>query len=126
MSDVTTGEAVRFGRIAVTIPVTDMQVALDFYTRVMGMRVEFQNGNPVGFAILKRDAGEVHLTLDRGHKARVSGTCHLLIDDATAFYQHCLENNVRIVKGLRDQEYGLRDFVIADPDGNRIDIGQPI
>jgi hypothetical protein len=30
------------------------------------------------------------------------------------------------IKGLRDQPYGLRDFIIADPDGNRIDVGQPI
>ena len=29
-----------------------------------------------------------------------------------------------IVKGLRDAGYGLRGFVMADPDGNRIDVGQ--
>jgi hypothetical protein len=29
-----------------------------------------------------------------------------------------------IVKGLRDAPYGLRDFVFADPDGNRIDVGE--
>ncbi|MGD0607317.1 MAG: hypothetical protein ABSA53_27510 [Streptosporangiaceae bacterium] len=25
---------------------------------------------------------------------------------------------------LRDADYGLRGFVFADPDGNRIDVGQ--
>jgi hypothetical protein len=35
-------------------------------------------------------------------------------------------NQVRIVKGLRDADYGLRGFVFADPDGNRIDVGQKL
>ena len=33
-------------------------------------------------------------------------------------------SDLRIVKGLRDADYGLRGFVMADPDGNRIDVGQ--
>lgn len=33
---------------------------------------------------------------------------------------------VRIVKALRNKDFGLRAFVLADPDGNRIDIGQPL
>jgi hypothetical protein len=33
---------------------------------------------------------------------------------------------VRIIKDIRDADYGLRTFVLADPDGNRIDIGQPL
>jgi catechol 2,3-dioxygenase-like lactoylglutathione lyase family enzyme len=125
--DATTDEGrIEFGRIAATIPVTDMTRALDFYTRVMGMTKTFENGNPVGFAILKRDKGELFLSLDRHHKATTTGVCHLLISDARAFHDHCVKAGVRIIKGLRDQPYGLRDFIIADPDGNRIDIGQPI
>jgi len=125
--DAATNEGrIEFGRIAAAIPVTDMTRALDFYTRVMGMTETFQNGNPVGFAILKRDKGELHLSLDRNHKATTTNVCHLLISNARAFHDHCVNAGVRIVKGLRDQTYGLRAFVIADPDGNRIDIGQPI
>jgi catechol 2,3-dioxygenase-like lactoylglutathione lyase family enzyme len=32
---------------------------------------------------------------------------------------------VRIIKSLRDKDYGQRAFVFADPDGNRIDVGEP-
>ena len=35
-------------------------------------------------------------------------------------------NGVRIIKGLRDADHGLRGFVFADPDGNRIDVGQQL
>jgi catechol 2,3-dioxygenase-like lactoylglutathione lyase family enzyme len=46
------------------------------------------------------------------------------VDDAVALHEHLVANGVRIVKGLRDADYGLRGFVFADPDGNRIDVGQ--
>ena len=44
--------------------------------------------------------------------------------DARALYDRLVAHGVRIVKGLRDAPYGLRDFVFADPDGNRIDVGE--
>ncbi|MGH8919312.1 MAG: hypothetical protein ACRD0H_13465 [Actinomycetes bacterium] len=39
------------------------------------------------------------------------------------FYCGGVERGVRIVKALRDADFGLRTFVFADPDGNRIDVG---
>jgi catechol 2,3-dioxygenase-like lactoylglutathione lyase family enzyme len=117
---------IAFGRIAAAIPVSDISEALDFYRGILGMSVTFTNGDPVGFAILKRDAAELHLTLVRGHKGGSHNAAHLLVDDATSLFDHLTSHDVRIVKGLRDAEYGLRGFVFADPDGNRIDVGQRI
>jgi catechol 2,3-dioxygenase-like lactoylglutathione lyase family enzyme len=82
------------------------------------------DGDPVGFVILRRDAAELHLTLVRGHRAGRHNVAHLMVADATALYQHLVSNGVQIIKGLRDADYGLRGFVLADPDGNRIDVGQ--
>ncbi len=117
---------VRFGRIAATLPVTDMDRARDFYTSVLGFTKVFENGNPVGFMILKRDAGELHLTLQRNHKATDFNVAHLMVDDVDALHARCKQNGARIIKGLKDQDYGLRAFVFEDPDGNRIDVGQAI
>ncbi len=117
---------VTFGRIAATIPVTDMPRALAFYTEILGMTKTFENGNPVGFAILHRDEGELHLTLAKQHRASDRNVAHLLVDDATRLHDHLVASGARIVKGLRDADYQLRTFVFADPDGNRIDVGQRI
>jgi catechol 2,3-dioxygenase-like lactoylglutathione lyase family enzyme len=48
------------------------------------------------------------------------------VADAVGLHDHLAANGVRIVKGLRDADYGLRGFVFADPDGNRIDVGQQL
>ena len=117
---------ITFGRIAGNIAVRDLPRALAFYVGVMGMHVTFQNGDPVGFAILERDAAELHLTVARDHRASIRNVAHLLVTDATELHDHLIGHGVRIVKGLRDADYGLRGFVFADPDGNRIDVGQQL
>jgi catechol 2,3-dioxygenase-like lactoylglutathione lyase family enzyme len=48
------------------------------------------------------------------------------VDDANAFHTHVQGHGVRIVKGIRDADYGMRTFVMTDPDGNRIDVGEEL
>lgn len=117
---------VRFGRIAAMLPVKDMRRAHDFYTGVLGFSKTFENGSPVGFMILKRDQGELHLTLQPGHQAAKFNVAHLMVDDVDALFAVCQQHGLRIVKSLQDKDYGLRAFVFEDPDGNRIDVGQVI
>ncbi len=116
----------RFGRLAATLPVRDMARAEDCYVRVLGFAKVFENGDPVGFMILKRDAAELHLTLQPAHKPPPFNAAHLLVEDAEALHARCQAFGLRIVKGLRDQDYGLRAFVFEDSEGNRIDVGQQI
>ena len=47
------------------------------------MEKTFENGNPVGFVILERDAAELHLTLSKTHRATDRNLAHLLVSDAT-------------------------------------------
>lgn len=82
----------------------------------------FENGNPVGFMILKRDQGELHLTLQPVTKLRIS----MLPTELPPFRPDSRhkQKGARIIKSLQDEDYGLRAFVVEDPDGNRIDVGQ--
>jgi catechol 2,3-dioxygenase-like lactoylglutathione lyase family enzyme len=49
-----------------------------------------------------------------------------MVEDASALHAHLERHEVRIVKTLRDADFGLRCFVFADPDGNRFDVGQDL
>ena len=103
-----------------------MESALHFYTHVLGFTKTFQNGTPTGFAILKRDAAELHLTLVKDHTPSARNLVHLLVSDARALHDSLAAHDTRIVKGLREVTPGLLGFVFADPDGNRIDVGSTI
>jgi hypothetical protein len=53
---------VKFGRMAPCIGVRDIEAACLFYSNVLGFRKVFENGNPVGFIVLKKDDAELRLS----------------------------------------------------------------
>lgn len=114
----------RFGRIAATIPVSDMQAAREFYVGALGFDIRFENGDPVGFAILQRDDAELHLTLQHDFKPAKYNVAHLIVEGVDMLHETIREYGCRIIKGMRYQDYGLRAFVFEDPFGNRIDVGE--
>jgi len=115
---------IRYGRVAPGICVRDIQAAHAFYSDLLGFRKVFENGNPVGFMVLKKDDAEIHLSQKRDHQASTGNVAHMFVDDAAALYAICEAAGVRIIKTLASKDYGQRAFVFADPDGNRIDVGE--
>lgn len=115
---------VSFGRMAAVLPVKNIPIARQFYIDGLGFKSVFENGTPVGFIILKQGSCELHLTLQPQHIAAHFPIAHLLVDDANALFILCQKLGAKIIKGLQDKDYGIRAFVFADPDGNRIDVGQ--
>jgi catechol 2,3-dioxygenase-like lactoylglutathione lyase family enzyme len=115
---------ITFGRAAPSLAVRDIQAAYSFYSSVLGFLKVFENGDPMGFMVLKKDMAEVHLSQSRDHRATTVNNFHMFVDDVAAFYAICQAADVRIIKSLQDKDYGQRAFVFADPDGNRIDVGE--
>ena len=116
--------SIRYGRIAPCLEVREIHSAHDFYTQVLGFEKIFENGSPVGFMALKKDKAELHLSQKSDFKPTTTNVAHLFVDDVAALYDHCKQHGVRIVKSLAYKDYGQQAFVLTDPDGNRIDIGQ--
>ena len=115
-----------FGRIACTIPVSDLPRSLAFYLEVLGMEATFTNGDPMAFAIVEREGAELHLAAAPGHRGGGNNVAHLMVSNARLLHDHLVANGVHILRGLRDADYGLRGFVFEDPDGNRIDVGEEL
>ncbi len=117
---------IRFGRLAASAFTRDIQKAHAFYRDVLGFEKTFENGDPVGFMILEKDDAELHLSLVKDHKPSTTNITHLIVDKVDALHDILVAAGVRIIKSLADKDYGLRAFVFADLDGNRIDVGQPL
>jgi catechol 2,3-dioxygenase-like lactoylglutathione lyase family enzyme len=117
---------IAFGRAAPGIGVRDIRMAYDFYAGVLGFTKAFENGDPVRFMVLKKDAAEIHLFVSEDHVPPEANVAHIFVSDAAALHAMCEAKGIRIIKGLTDQDYGQRAFVLADPDGNCIDIGERI
>lgn len=113
-----------FGRAAPVVCVRDMAAAQDFYARVLGFATVFENGDPVGFAVMKKDRAEIHLSRKADHVGTTTNVLHLFVSGVDKLYARCEAHGVRIIKRLAEKDYGQRAFVFADPDGNRIDVGE--
>lgn len=119
-----TVDRIAYGRIAPTIRVRDLRAARAFYVGILGFETVFENGVPVRFAVLVKDKAEIHLAEDVEHTASSINVAHMFVDDVDAFHRLCRTAGIAIVRPLTDKDYGQRALVIADPDGNRIDIGE--
>ena len=112
-----------FGRVAPAFHVRDIHKAIGFWTKVLGFEVAFTNGEPICFAIVRRDQAEVHLGVRPG--AAGNCHCHLAVDAIDELHRACEAAGVTIRQPPKVQSWGVRDMIIADPDGNTMEIGEP-
>lgn len=115
----------------------DVAAAVDYYTNVLGFRCA--NGPIPGvdpeegaiYAILDRAGVGLHLQIRRQEphpstRESIASDVYFYVDDASALEAEFLEAGVRFHRRLvRDNPYGLIDFVVEDPDGNRLVFGSP-
>ena len=108
----------RFGRFVPTVSAADIDRSQRFYCGALGFDKSFVSGDSVCFVILERDAAELHLALNTAHQATYENLARLMVSDAGTLHGHRVASGLRIVKALRDADYGLGTFVLADLDGN--------
>ena len=111
-------------RLIPMLPVKSMPASVDFYCRMLGFEVENRNDN-WGWAMLRFD--ECRLMVDQSinchpHTFRDS-ILYLYPEDIVGYHKQ-VRNNGLDVPELNQTFYGLTEFRIDDPDGNRLWIGQ--
>ncbi len=109
-----------------SLPVADMDRAIAFYTESLGFILSFRNGS--SFAIVSRDTVQFGLIApDVAGVSAGHGRCYCKLSSGIdAVYADYRSRSVSIRHELRDESYGMREFMIADPDQNEINFGQPI
>ena len=105
-------------------PVRDMDRAVSFYTRELGFHLTFRNG--AIFSIVCRDAVEVTLSLAPAGRDPGPAHCYVRVTGVDDFHREFRERGVTMTHPLRDEEYGMREFMVTDPDGNTLNFGEPI
>ena len=113
-----------FGRVAPTIPVRDIERALRFYRDVLGFDVAFTNGEAVSFAVVQQGEAQLHLCVQPDKAG--SAHAHLMVDDLDGVHDALRQAGIPIRQPPTVQPWGLRDLVVADPDGNSFEIAQPV
>ncbi|MBZ0137666.1 MAG: VOC family protein [Planctomycetes bacterium] len=113
---------VRFNQVAPAFAARDFEALVTFYRDVMGFAENYKTGV---YAVLSRDAVQIHLYPERDGKVGGHNSAYFFIDGVDAFYES-VKDRVNVVHPISDQEYGLRDFLMQDPEGNNIGVAQRI
>ncbi len=104
--------------------VKDAAASLAYYRDCVGFDVAFEYGTPTFYVGLC--SGEVSLHLVAAAQAPRPpghGAVSIYVDDVDAVHADLVRRGAKILNAPKDQDYGLRDFAIADMDGNMIFFG---
>ena len=108
---------------ATTFHVSDVDCSLKFYTDVLGFSERFRFGDYAGVS-----HGDVQIHLSgpsaTNKKQTGQGSIYIFCDDVDSYYSEVSRRGAQIQAPPKDYEYGMRDFVIEDPDLNLVAFGQ--
>lgn len=122
--------------IAPFIRCSDINVSLHFYTRLLDFNVvQAPDPDPQAFmsmyACLKREESFIHLSQHAGDGV-FGNVIYVRAQDLDSIYNTFLNNGLKkqelsgITMEPVEQTWGMKEFYVADPDGNRIRFGQPL
>jgi len=109
----------------------DMERCARFYREQLGFGVRFLFGDPPVYAQMSRDAVRLNVrlvsapVLDREAAERSELlAAYLEVDDVDGLYGEYAEKGVDFYQELVTKPWGLRGFVVRDPDGNLLNFAE--
>jgi catechol 2,3-dioxygenase-like lactoylglutathione lyase family enzyme len=113
----------RIDHAAPVFHVSDVEASIVFYRDVLGFAEDFRFGGYVG---LKLDSFSLHLSQSDGQGRPVGGgTVYVFCDRIDDYFAARVAGKVMdIPQPPANQSYGMRDFIVRDPDGNQLNFGQ--
>lgn len=124
-------EASRLGAAYPQLFVSDIRLSCEFYTSVLGFKVSFVHGEPPFYGQVERDGVRLNLryvcdTVFDGEMRERERLLSAYIDVSGVenLYDEFQAAGAELQQSLTRQPWGVRDFVIRDPDGNLLLFGE--
>lgn len=116
--------------------VGDLHAMVAFYRDVLGFEIQWDGQGPyaefkhegVRFSMYQRSELAGLLGAEPSYPAGLNGTFELAIDlpgfeDVDPEYERAVSNGATPIYAPRNEPWGMRSSMIADPEGNLIEIG---
>ncbi len=110
------------------LAVPNLEASAHFYRDVLGFEIE-AIGDP-GWRFFVKDnccimAGECPDAIPPQELGDHSYFAYLIVDRIETYFNTVKQNGAAILKELRDEPWGMREFAIRTSDGHRIMFGYP-
>jgi catechol 2,3-dioxygenase-like lactoylglutathione lyase family enzyme len=102
------------------LPVSRVAAAVEYYRDVLGFKINYQQED---LGVMDRDAITI-LLIERTKHHQGIGSFEVYVEDADALYDELRAKGAQIEGPPVNRAWGLREFRVFDPDGNRITLAQ--
>ena len=113
----------RFEAITPRLPVPDVAMALAFYIDQLGFSLGWKWGDPPTHANACRDSIAIDLIASSATRIGTA-MAYVQVVGIDAYFAELKGRGVEL-SDLDNRAYGMRDFEIVDPFGNRLAFGEP-
>lgn len=100
------------------LPSADLDRTAAFYTAAGFTETERHDG----YLLMHNSGVELHFSEEANP---APSQCFIHVADALKLWKQLRHRDTNGVGPIADQDYGLREFVLTDPDGNRVRFGSP-
>lgn len=108
------------------LAVDDLDESIRYYEDRLGFELTWSWGDPPAVASVTRDEVELNLARRGDNGSRGASSVYVRLTEVDEYYEECRRNRAVIVRPPADQPYGMRDFAVADPSGNKLEFGEAI
>lgn len=109
---------------ATVMTVADIPASTAYYRDKLGFDVTFEYGNPSFYVCLCSGDVDLHLVAaSEGKRLPGNGAVCIFVDDVDALHAELVQRGAKVLKAPKDYDYGMREFDVADLDGNKIFFG---
>ena len=121
-----TGNGPRLESATPVLRSADYPRSRDFYRDRLGFRLVEEGGSPPRFGIFKRGGSVLFIDSWNGGRdgAAEGWDAYLHVAGLEALLAELQAAGVEIVRPIETTVYGMREFELLDPDGNRICFGE--
>lgn len=116
--------ATKFLKSRCTLGVRDVSRSMAFYRDALGFEARTTMGDPPTFALLARDDVGLGLFHVDAPAPVDFACCYIDVEGVEAAHARCVDAGAAVVNPLTRHPWGNYDFVVQDPDGHRITIGE--
>jgi uncharacterized glyoxalase superfamily protein PhnB len=107
---------------ATIFTVRDLAASIAYYRDALGFTVAFEYGDPAFYAGVCRDEVAIHLRAG-ARWVPGNGAIAVFVEDVDALHGELVARGANVLNPPQNYPYGMRDFDVADPDGNQLTFG---
>jgi uncharacterized glyoxalase superfamily protein PhnB len=100
--------------------VADISEALVFYCEKLGFEEKWVFGDPVHRAGVAKHGVEIHLDAEGAGAPPGPSVIYCHMGDVGAYYCDLQSRGVKFLFELQERSWGMKDFRVEDPFGNRL------